>query len=223
MGRPTAVFEKQDGKYLSQCRERYIYGENEINAQAHNLCGQLVRHYETAGRMQTESFSLDGMPLYQSRQLLKDMGQPSDWSIGDESAWGNLLIAETYDTSWQYDAQGKMIAQTDAKGNLQKVSYNVVGQQKAVSLTLRGQAEQVVVNSVEYNAAGQVQRTEAGNGIVTEYTYEESTQRLIRKKDSRELSTGEREILQDYSYEYDPVGNILSMRNESDTVRFFRN
>ncbi|AVF26567.1 hypothetical protein ERICIV_02383 [Paenibacillus larvae subsp. larvae] len=36
---------------------------------------------------------------------------------------------------------------------------------------------------------------------------EESTQRLIRKKDSREQPSGEKEVLQDYHYEYDPVGN----------------
>ncbi|WP_255294532.1 hypothetical protein [Bacillus cereus] len=68
-----------------------------------------------------------------------------------------------------------------------------------------------------------MQRVEAGNGILTEYTYEESTQRLIRKKDSRELSSGNRDVLQDYYYEYDPVGNILSITNETDSIRFFRN
>ncbi|MGX1461715.1 insecticidal toxin complex protein TccC [Bacillus thuringiensis] len=223
IGRPTAVFEKQKDKYTLQCRERYIYGENEINAKANNLYGQLVRHYDSAGQIQTESFSLLGKPLFQSRRLLKNMNQPSDWSVGDESTWDNLLAAEFYDTSWQYDAQGRMIAQTDAKGNLQKISYNVVGQQQDVSLILSGKKEQSVVNWVEYNAAGQVQRMETGNGILTEYTYEESTQRLMRKKDFRELSAGKKQVLLDYHYEYDPVGNILSISNKSDSIHFFRN
>ncbi len=223
LGRPTAVFEKLEDTDVPQCRERFIYGENEINAQANNLCGQLVRHYEAAGRVLTESFSLAGMPFYQGRQLLKNMDQPSDWHMGDESTWNNLLATETYDTNWQYDALGKVITQTDAKGNLQKVSYNAIGQQKAVSLTLKGQAEQSIVNEIEYNAAGQVQRTEAGNGIITEYTYDEATQRLMRKRNSRELSFGVWEGLQDHHYEYDPVGNILSISNEADEIRFFRN
>ncbi|WP_324656820.1 RHS repeat-associated core domain-containing protein [Bacillus cereus] len=223
LGRPTAVFEKLEDTDLPQCRERFIYGENEIDAKANNLCGQLVRHYETAGRILTESYSLAGMPFYQGRQLLKNMDQPSDWSIGDESTWSNLLAAETYDTNWQYDALGKVVTQTDAKENLQKVSYNAIGQQKAVSLTLKGQVEQSIVNEIEYNAAGQVQRTEAGNGIITEYTYDEATQRLIRKRNSRELSFRVWEGLQDYYYEYDQVGNILSISNEADEIRFFRN
>ncbi|MGX1460771.1 insecticidal toxin complex protein TccC [Bacillus thuringiensis] len=223
IGRPIAVLEKQEGIGIPKYRERFIYGESEIDAQANNLCGQLVRHYDTAGRSQIKSFSIFGMPLYQSRQLLKNIDQPSNWSVDGESTWIDFLDADTYDTSWQYDVQGKKAAQIDAKGNIQTVTYNVVGQPKAVSLTLQGQTEQSIANWIEYNAAGQVQRTEAGNGILTEYIYEESTQRLMRKKDSRELSSGKREVLQEYCYEYDPVGNILSISNESDTVRIFHN
>ncbi|WCF10749.1 toxin [Paenibacillus thiaminolyticus] len=223
LGRPTAVFEQQEGKEFPQCRERLIYGEKEADAQANNLRGQLVRHYDTAGRIQTDSFSLAGIPLHQSRQLLKNWDHPGDWSMEEESAWASLLAGETYDTSWRYDAQDRVLAQTDAKGNLQQLTYNDAGQPQAVSLTLQGQAEQRIWNRIEYNAAGQVQLAEAGNSVITEYTYEESTQRLIRKKDSRGLPSGEGEVLQDYRYEYDPVGNILSICNEAEPVRYFRN
>ncbi|MGY1423601.1 RHS repeat-associated core domain-containing protein [Bacillus cereus] len=223
IGRPIAVFEKQENQDRFQCRERYIYGENERDEQDNNLRGQLVRHYDTAGRSQRKSFSLSGIPLYQSRQLLKNINEPSNWSTNSENAWVNSLDIDTYDTSWKYDVQGKKITQIDAKGNLQTVTYNVIGQPKAVSFTLQGQTEQSIANRIEYNATGQVQKNEAGNGILTEYTYEESTQRLMRKKDSRELSSGKRDILQDYYYEYDPVGNILSITNQTDSIRFFRN
>lgn len=182
VGRPIAVFEKQEDEEIPQCKDRFIYGEDERNALANNLRGQLVRHYDTAGRIQTENFSLTGMPLNQSRQLLKNMNQSSNWIIDDENTWTNLLDAETYSTNWQYDVQGRKVAQIDAKGNLQTVTYNILGQPKAVNLTLQDQSEQSIANRIEYNAAGQVQRTEAGNGILTEYTYEESTQRLMRKK-----------------------------------------
>lgn len=159
-----------------------FYGENERGAQAINLCGQLVCHYDIAGRNQTKSFSLSGLPLYQSRQLLKNIDEPSNWSADGESAWINFLDTETYDTSWQYDVQGKKLSQIDAKGNLQTFTYNSIGQPKNIHIKLWGQIEQSIVNGIEYNAAGQVLRTEAGNGIVTEYTYEESSQRLMRKK-----------------------------------------
>ncbi|PEX03838.1 toxin [Bacillus cereus] len=223
IGRPKAVLEKQEGIEILKCRERFIYGENEIDAQANNLCGQLVRHYDTAGRSHTKGFSLSGIPLYLSRQLLKNIDEPSNWSADGESTWIDFLDAVTYDTRWQYDIQGKKITQIDAKGNLQTVTYNVVGQPKAVSLTLQGQTEQSIANKIEYNAAGKVQKTEFGNGILTEYTYEKSTQYLIRKKDSRVLSSGKRDVLQDHNYEYDPVGNILSISNEANSIRFFRN
>ncbi|HDR7760662.1 RHS repeat-associated core domain-containing protein [Bacillus cereus] len=223
VGRPTAVLEKLDGNETPKYRERFFYGENERGAQAINLCGQLVCHYDIAGRNQTKSFSLSGLPLYQSRQLLKNIDEPSNWSADGESAWINFLDTETYDTSWQYDVQGKKLSQIDAKGNLQTFTYNSIGQPKNIHIKLWGQIEQSIVNGIEYNAAGQVLRTEAGNGIVTEYTYEESSQRLMRKKDSRKIPSKRREILQDYHYEYDPVGNILSISNEMDSVCFFRN
>ncbi|PFA66961.1 RHS repeat-associated core domain-containing protein [Bacillus cereus] len=223
IGRPIAVLEKQEDIESFKYRERFIYGENETDAQVNNLCGQLVRHYDTAGRIKMNSFTLTGIPINQRCQLLKNIDQPSNWSSDDESIWIDLLDAETYDTSWQYDAQGKRISQIDAKGNLQTFTYNTVGQTKTIYIKLLGQIEQSIVNGIEYNAAGQALRTEAGNGIVTDYTYEESTQRLMRKKDSRKISSKRREVLQDYHYEYDPVGNILSISNEVDSVRFFRN
>ncbi|MGY1423600.1 RHS repeat-associated core domain-containing protein [Bacillus cereus] len=223
IGRPIAVSEKQKDIESFKYKERFIYGENEIDAKDNNLCGQLVRHYDTAGLIQTNSFSLTGTPINQRCQLLKNINQPSNWKSDDESIWIDSLDAETYDTSWQYDTQGKKISQTDAKGNLQTLTYNTVGQPKNIYIKMRGQSEQSIVYGIEYTAAGQMLRTEAGNGILTEYTYEESSQRLMRKKDSRKISSKRREVLQDYHYEYDPVGNILSISNEMDSVRFFRN
>lgn len=222
-GRLTAIWEKQNDINSSICRERLLYGENELKAKANNLCGQLVRHYDTAGLSQTDAFSICGIPLNRSRQLLKNIDQSSNWNTDSESMWCDLLEGETYDTNWEYDVQGNRIAQMDAKGNLETVTYNIVRQPKAVSFTLKGQHTQDIVKRIEYNAACQVQKTEFGNGIVTEYTYEESTQRLIRKKDSRELSTRKREVLQDNQYEYDQVGNIISISDKADSVRFFRN
>nr|WP_237089824.1 hypothetical protein [Paenibacillus larvae] len=55
------------------------------------------------------------------------MDQTGSWEPDDESRWVHLLHEETYDTSWQYDAQGKVLTQTDAKGNLQKTAYNLPG------------------------------------------------------------------------------------------------
>ncbi|PED43227.1 RHS repeat-associated core domain-containing protein [Bacillus cereus] len=222
-GRLTIIWEKKKGTDSPICRDRLLYGENELKAKANNLCGQLVKHYDTAGLSQTNAFSLGGRPLNQSRQLLKNIDQSSNWNTDSESMWCDLLERETYDTNWEYDAQGNRITQIDAKGNLETVTYNIVGQPKVFSLTLKGQPTQDIVKRTEYNAAGQIQKTEYDNGIVTEYTYEESTQRLIRKNFFRERSVREREVLQDNHYEYDPVGNIISISDKVDSVHFFRN
>ncbi|TCB90301.1 RHS repeat protein, partial [Kosakonia quasisacchari] len=69
-----------------------------------------------------------------------------------------------------------------------------------------GGSEQVIVKSLTYSAAGQKLREEHGNGVVTTYSYEAETQRLVGIKTERATTT---KVLQDLRYEYDPVGNVL--------------
>lgn len=62
------------------------------------------------------------------------------------------------------------------------------------------------------------------NGVITTYSYEPETQRLIGIKTER--PSGHKngaKILQDLRYEYDPVGNILSITNDAEETRFWRN
>ncbi|HDT4320200.1 TPA: RHS repeat protein, partial [Klebsiella aerogenes] len=75
-----------------------------------------------------------------------------------------------------------------------------------------------------YSAAGQKLCETHGNGVVTTYSYEAETQRLIGIKTERPAghASGTR-VLQDLRYEYDPVGNVLSVRNDAEKTRFWRN
>ncbi|MEX5354437.1 RHS repeat protein, partial [Pseudomonas juntendi] len=100
----------------------------------------------------------------------------------------------------------------DAAGNLQRVAYDVAGQLSGSWLTIAGKAEQVIVQSVSYAAAGQKLREVHGNGVVTTYIYESDTQRLSSIKTERQ-GTGAK-VLQDLRYAYDPVGNVLKIRND---------
>ncbi|HEN3611104.1 TPA: RHS repeat protein, partial [Yersinia enterocolitica] len=90
-------------------------------------------------------------------------------------------------------------------------------------LTLNGSREQVIVQSLTYSAAGQKLWEESGNGVVTEYRYEAETQRLIGIKTTRPERVQGPKTLQDLRYDYDPVGNILAIRNDAEATRFYRN
>jgi insecticidal toxin complex protein TccC len=225
-GRPLSITEQVTGD-IARISERFVWAGNSDTEKALNLAGQCISHYDTAGLAQTDSVSLTGMPLSVSRRLLKDADNPdtvADWQGVDASAWNDQLEAEVFVTLATADATGAALTTTDAKGNRQRVAYDVAGQLSGSWLTVTGGAEQVIVRSLAYAAAGQKLREEHGNGVVTTYTYEPQTQRLTGIKTERPAGhVAGAKVLQDLRYEYDPVGNVLKVRNDAESTRFWRN
>lgn len=225
-GRPLSITEQLTSE-AARITERFVYAGNTDTEKARNLAGQCVSHYDTAGLMQTESVALTGIPLAVTRRLLKDADNPetvADWQGKDVSAWSALLETKAHTTLTTADATRSVLTTTDAQGNMQRVAYDVAGLLSGSWLTLKGGKEQVIVKSLTYSAAGQKLREEHGNGVVTTYTYEPETQRPIGIKTERPAghSSGAR-VLQDLRYKYDPVGNVLSIHNDAEETRFWRN
>lgn len=225
-GRLLGVTEQLAGD-VARITERFVYAGNTDAEKALNLAGACISHYDTAGLVQTDSVALTGVPLAVTRRLLQDADNPDtvvDWQGEDVSAWNDRLATESFTTLTTTDATGATLTTTDAKGHMQRVAYDVAGLLSGSWLTLKGGTEQVVVKSLAYSAAGQKLREEHGNGVVTTYTYEPETQRLTGIKTERPAGhvTGAR-VLQDLRYKYDPVGNVLSIRNDAEETRFWRN
>ncbi|TCZ20981.1 RHS repeat protein, partial [Pantoea agglomerans] len=156
-GRPLSVTEQVTGG-AARITERFVYAGNTAAEQALNLAGACVSHYDTAGMAQTGSAALTGMPLSASRRLLKDADNPdatAGWHGMDAPAWNDLLAGEAYTTRTAADATGAVLTTTDARGNLQRVAYDVAGLLSGSWLTLKGGKEQVIVASLTYSAAGQ--------------------------------------------------------------------
>ncbi|KAA1187616.1 RHS repeat protein [Photorhabdus heterorhabditis] len=199
--------------------ERFIWAGNTPEEKNYNLAGQCARHYDTAGLNQLRGLSLTKNILSQSRQLLTD-DQETDWVGDNETSWLAKLNNETYTTQSTFDATGTLLTQIDAKDNVQHLAYDIAGQLKNSWLTMKGRNEQIIIKSLTYSAAGQKLREEHGNGVITEYTYEPETQRLIGIKTHRPSDS---QVLQDLRYEYDPVGNVISIRNDAEATRFWHN
>ncbi|UUM22270.1 RHS repeat domain-containing protein [Mycoavidus sp. SF9855] len=223
-GRPLAVSELTPGQSTPCTTDRFIWAGNTQAEKNHNLAGQCVRHYDSAGLNQLNSLSLSATALSLSRRLLLD-DQEADWAGNSEENWQAMLAENVYSTQSTTDATGTLLTQTDAMRNLQRVAYDVAGQLMGSWLTLTGKGEQEIVKSLTYSAAGQKLREQHGNGVVTEYTYEPQTQRLIGITTTRCPSDhpAGAKVLQDLRYEYDPVGNVINLRNEAETTRFWRN
>nr|4IGL_B Chain B, YenC2 [Yersinia entomophaga]4IGL_D Chain D, YenC2 [Yersinia entomophaga] len=225
-GRPLSVTEQVNGEN-ARITEHFVYAGNTPQEKNLNLAGQCVSYYDAAGLIQTDSVSLTGKPLSVSRKLLKNLDDTNilaDWQGNDTSAWNSLLATEIYTTVTRTDAAGAVLTTIDAVGNQQRVAFDIAGQLSASWLTLKGGQEQVIIKVLTYSAAGQKLREEGGNGVVTTYTYEAETQRLIGIKTERPNGhAAGAKVLQDLRYEYDPVGNVLSITNDAEETRFWRN
>lgn len=221
LGRPQAAYLQANGE-AERVVERFIYGDTDSNTAdpaGHNVRGQLVRHYHDAGLQAQPSYSLQGGALREQCQLLRSAQALSDWQGGNESAWQDKLAPEVYTTTHEYDALGGMLTQTDTRGNRQRWSFDVAGLLSQAYLTLVGSSEQMLLKQQRWSAAGQKLAETAGNDVVTNYSYEPQTQRLVRIKTLRANQT----VLQDLSYGYDPVGNVLWQDNAAVTTRYFDN
>ena len=215
-GRPLSITEQTAGQN-AQVTERFVYAGNSEAEKAKNLAGVCTHHYDPAGLMQTESIALTKVPLSVTRQLLRDADNPVNWPENNPES---LLSAEKYTTQTTADTTGAVLNTTDAAGHQQKVTYDIAGLLSTSRVTVKGGAEKIIIKSVTYSAAGQKLREEHGNGVVTTYTYEPQTQRLIAVKTEH---PARKNVFQDLRYEYDPVGNVLCVTNSAEETRFWHN
>ncbi len=221
--RPIAIYEKNDdiNNGVEQVTERFVYGTQKN--MSNNLNLHLTRHYDLGGLSETDGISLSGGPLSQQRRLLKDVTAESNWKGEDESTWQSVLDTSIFKSKWTYNALGVQLTLQDAKSNIQRSEYGVSGQLVATYYQAIGKAEFAVLSSITYNANGQVLTETAGNGVVSCYTYDERDWRLVQVTTTRPTKEGRNAQLQMLNYGYDPVGNIISIKDSAQATRFYKN
>jgi insecticidal toxin complex protein TccC len=216
--RPVSVAETLLGAGPSVV-ERLLYGDASASSVARNQCGRLIRHDDPAGTLHALEFGLTGAVLIENRHFLQSLQLP-DWPI-DSSQRNELLEpGEGHTTSNLFDATATLVSQTDAVRNSHLHRYTLDGQLNETSLQLaENTSVHGLVSSINYNAFGQVKSERLGNGVVTENTYEPETGRLTQLKASKP----DRPVLQHLTYQYDPVGNILSIEDLAPSPTAARN
>ena len=223
LGRLTNIREKTAEQ--EECICDYLeYAGNSLHEQNANLSGQCVRHYDTAGLLQIDQVSLTGEAIHVTRKVIQSIDNMDfyvNWNINDRDG---MLNPEPFCTKLKNDATGANILSINAKGHQQRSRYNIAGQLQSCGLTIKGETEQCIINVIEYSAAGQKICEILGNGVVRYYEYEPQSQRLIRLRTER---TNNHKLgfkcFQDLRYQYDPVGNVLCIRNDAEQTRFWRN
>ena len=193
--------------------ERIIYDES-LDEQASkdaNLRGQVYQHYDQAGLLQIDSYSILGRPLSLSQRFTKDYRNTVDW-LGNSPNWNSLLQEKSYQYHYQYDGLGRVSQQTDPDGNVHTPEYHLSGLLNKVSIApSKGQAPVEYVKAIKYNARGQRLQVDYGNQTSTEYTYDSKTFRLGQiLTQTRAFRT-----LQNLNYTFDPVGNVAHIKDNA--------
>ena len=218
--------------------DKTVYGEGQPNDQALNLRTRAFKHYDTAGVVTSmghnattnkdEAYDFKGNLLRSSRQLLEDYKSLPDWP----GAMPNLR-QEAFTTSTQYDALNRAVATTTPDASVIRPTYNEANLLERVDINLRGaKAATPFVANIDYNAKGQRELIEYGNGAKTDYTYDPQTFRLTDFVTRRDAASFPNDCpqppnppcgVQNLHYVYDPVGNITSIRDDAQRTIFFDN
>ena len=212
-----------------------------------NLIGQLVRHYDPSGRIETIQRDFKGNVQEIHRTLTRDATvSVVNWEVADDTALNGLLEQETYVQLTEHDALNRMTrlynwhrpAQNRVAIYLPR--YNRRGLLEAEGLVMRATSYDPAsgtltkaIQEIRYDAKGQKTYLQLGNGTVTRYEYDPETFRLTQLRTTRpnqdpafpgtHANLANPNVLQQLHYTYDPVGNITEVYDEAYKPAFFAN
>ncbi|WP_438017764.1 SpvB/TcaC N-terminal domain-containing protein [Sorangium sp. So ce315] len=226
--RPTHVWLVLDGQ-PERLVKRVVYGEAHPEALQRNLRGQAYQVYDGAGVVTSQAYDFKGNLLQASRRLRSEVHAGADWSVlsaptdvsAIAAAADPLLEAESFETQTAYDALNRPTSLLAPDASEIKPTYNEAGLLERVEVRIRGAvAWSTFVDNIDYDAKGQRERIDYGNGTSTVYTYDPLTFRLARLRTTR---SSDGAVLQNLTYTYDPVGNIVEINDSAQQTVFFNN
>ena len=195
--------------------ELIVYGESHAEPKKYNQRGQIYQHYDGAGVVTNVSYDFKDNLLESNRQLAADYTSIPDWSQFPGLENGTFI------TITSYDALNRPDAITTPDLSVYVPTYNEANFLNEVKVNLRGAATQTTfVTNIDYDAKGQREKIQYANGVVTNYRYDPFTFRLIGLNTT---STSNNTTLQDLTYAYDPVGNIMEIHDGAQQTHFFKN
>jgi RHS repeat-associated protein len=204
-------------KTLNHIFDRIFYGEAEVNPEQKNLRGQVIKHYDTGGLIETPEFDFKGQPKSTARRLFKNYKSIVNWV---DSNMSKDLETATFTFSTETDALGRIIRQTAPDGSVIMPSYNEGGLLTGENIThAEPDITTVYIKDISYNEKGQRTTIIYGNDVITRFCYDKETFRLNRLETKRKNS----DPLQDLYYTYDPSGNITHIEDRNIPVTFFDN
>ena len=217
----------QQGTNPEQLMTRTIYGESISDPLTGNHRGKVYQVFDGAGVLTSNSYDFKGNLLSSTRHIAKEYHQTPNWDVigglTDVNAiWTaaqSSLETQSYASSTVYDALNRVVRSTTPDGSVTRPVYNEANLLESLELNHRGTGTFTpIVENVDYNARGQRTIIEYANGVDTSYEYDPFTFRMTRLISTRSSDSLK---LQDYQYTFDPVGNIVVFRDNSDWSHLF--
>ncbi|VVN40491.1 RHS repeat-associated core domain-containing protein [Pseudomonas fluorescens] len=177
--------------------DQFIYADATVEA-GYNQRGQLREQKDRAGSLLTDSFSLTGPPLRETR---------------------TFHDGEAFTSHHVFSPLGALLEQVDAGGHRRRSRYGLAGQLKQAQLLISGTSDwQPVLLDAQYNAHDQIIEQLAGNRVRSTWTYDPADGRLHTQSSHKNGG-----VLQDLEYFYDRVGNITRIEDHAFQPRYFAN
>jgi RHS repeat-associated protein len=223
--RPVDVFlRSDDGSELLV--NRTIYGETLDSPETKNLRGKDYQTFDCAGVLTSEEYDFKGNLLHSGRRLTLDYKNVPDWSAQV------VMEEQTYASTTTYDALNRPVIVISPDNSVIRPAYNEANLLERLEGNLRGAADATTfVSNIDYDAKGQRTLIEYGNAVRMQYEYDPETFRLTHLLTLRGASFPDDCLrhahphcgAQNLHYTYDPIGNITSIRDESQQTIYFRN
>ncbi|WP_052496452.1 SpvB/TcaC N-terminal domain-containing protein [Pedobacter lusitanus] len=202
---------------LDHIFERIFYGDTVSGAKNKNLKGQIIKHYDTGGLIDTPVYNFKGKPVSTTKTLFRYYKEVANWIDGNLVA---NLETDSYTFITELDALGRIAKQTAPDGSVITPSYNEAGLLNAEQVAHADPAiTTVYIKDIDYNEKGQRSKIIYGNDVITRFYYDTETFRLNRLESKRKNN----DPLQDWYYSYDPVGNVALINDKNIPVVFFNN
>lgn len=218
---------RKTGTFLSEAGgdeelvEAITYGEQQGDAKNH--LGRVYEVKDQAGVVTNTEYDFKGNLGVSRRELVENYKTRSNWAAQPNPSLD--LEHPAYESKTKYDALNRPISlvQPDMGNSEIFPAYNEAGLIDSVSVKIGGQdPPETIIKNINYNVRGQRTLVEHNNEVITEYTYEMETFRLLELTTTRDASYPEDErLVQGLRYAYDPIGNITSIRDEAQQPIFF--
>jgi RHS repeat-associated protein len=230
--RPTGTFVQEAGK--PEILFNYVvYGDRLANAEQSNLLGSLHQIFDQAGMVRVLQADFKGNPTSVERVLAKDYKNTPDWGLlagqpdyNAIQAAANPILenAEVFTGASQYDALNRPTQVTLPDGTILLPTYNESNLLASLRSQIRGQGNAIeFLKNQDYDAKGQRLFAHYGNEVLTQYFYDPNSFRLINLLTFKAGSNPQTQALQNLSYTYDPVGNVMQVTDDSQQTNYFRN